>query len=155
MNRALLSSERMDWATPREVFEPLDAQYGFETDVCATAENAKCVHFYSPDMDGLAQDWRGTCWMNPPYGREIGKWMKKAYESSQKGATVVCLVPSCTDTEWWHEYAMKGQITFMRGRVKFVGAKDSAPFPTAIVVFKPGSERQLRTGTIKREEKQP
>jgi len=75
--------------------------------------------------------------MNPPYGREIGIWMKKAYESSLLGAKVVCLVPARTDTRWWHEYAMKGEIEFIKGRLKFGDAKNSAPFPSAVVVFNP------------------
>lgn len=74
--------------------------------------------------------------MNPPYGRTIGQWMKKAYESSLDGATVVCLVPSRTDTKWWHDYAMKGDFTFIKGRLKFGGNKNPAPFPSAVVVFK-------------------
>ena len=80
--------------------------------------------------------WSGTCWMNPPYGREIIKWMKKAYQESLKGCTVVCLVPSRTDTIWWHDYAMKGEITFIKGRLKFGNQSNPAPFPSAVVVFK-------------------
>jgi phage N-6-adenine-methyltransferase len=130
------SSERMDWATPQEVFEPLNEEFGFTVDVCATQSNAKVSKYFDPDTDGLSRDWSGeVCWMNPPYGREISKWMRKAYEESRNGATVVCLVPARTDTAWWHEYAMKGEIRFMRGRVKFEGAQHSAPFPSAIVVF--------------------
>lgn len=75
--------------------------------------------------------------MNPPYGRGIGQWMQKAYESAQMGATVVCLVPARTDTAWWHDYAMRGEVTFIRGRLKFGNAKNSAPFPSALIVFKP------------------
>lgn len=74
--------------------------------------------------------------MNPPYGRTIKQWMQKAYESSLKGATVVCLVPARTDTAWWHDFAMKGEIEFIRGRLKFGGHKNSAPFPSAVVVFR-------------------
>ena len=85
---------------------------------------------------GYRTEWRGVCWMNPPYGRTIGNWMKKAYESSLEGATVVCLVPARTDTGWWHNYAMKGDIEFIKGRLKFGGSKNSAPFPSAVVVFK-------------------
>ena len=123
------------WATPQDFFDKYDSIYKFDTDVCATKENAKCANFYTEEQDGLSQDWKGHCWMNPPYGREIGKWMKKAYESSLQGATVVCLVPSRTDTKWWHEYAIRGQITFIKGRLKFGGQKNSAPFPSAVVVF--------------------
>lgn len=136
MNMAVhFSSETDLWATPLDFFEALDEEFGFETDVCALPENAKCRQFYTPEQDGLAQEWRGTCWMNPPYGREIGQWMKKAYESSQQGATVVCLVPARTDTAWWHDYAKKGSVRFVRGRLKFGGHKNSAPFPSAVVVF--------------------
>ena len=123
------------WATPPELFDKLDAEFHFVLDVCALPENAKCARFYSPTDDGLAQEWRGACWMNPPYGREIAKWMRKAYEESLKGATVVCLVPSRTDTAWWHDYAMRGQVRFLRGRISFVGAAGPAPFPSAIVVL--------------------
>lgn len=84
----------------------------------------------------MKQEWNGICWMNPPYGKEIGNFMRKAYESMLEGATVVCLVPARTDTAWWHEYAMKGEITFIRGRLKFGGQRNSAPFPSAVVVFK-------------------
>jgi phage N-6-adenine-methyltransferase len=124
------------WATPQDLFDRLHAQYRFETDVCATPENAKCPKFFTKAQDGLAQQWDGVCWMNPPYGREIGAWMAKAYRASQAGTTVVCLVPARTDTAWWHDYAVKGDIEFLRGRLKFGGHKNSAPFPSAIVVFR-------------------
>ena len=125
------------WATPQEFFDKYNKQYEFQTDVCAIEENAKCNVWYSPEVDGLSQDWHGVCWMNPPYGRGIIKWVRKAYESSLQGATVVCLLPARTDTAWWHDYCMKGQIEFIRGRLKFGGSKNSAPFPSAIVIFKP------------------
>ena len=124
------------WYTPQDFFKKYDDVYKFETDVCATDDNAKCAKYYTEEMDGLSQEWRGVCWMNPPYGRTIVKWMKKAYESSLEGATVVCLVPARTDTGWWHDYAMKGDIEFIKGRLKFGGSKNSAPFPSAVVVFK-------------------
>ena len=131
----LMSSNSDRWETPQKLFDELNQKYNFETDVCALPENAKCKHYFTPKMDGLSQDWTGVCWMNPPYGREIGKWMKKALEASRNGATVVCLVPARTDTAWWHDYAMKGEIEFIRGRLKFGNSKNSAPFPSAIVVF--------------------
>lgn len=118
-------------------FEYYNNIFRFDLDVCASAENAKCEIFYTEEDDGLAQEWEGNCWMNPPYGREIIHWMRKAYESSLRGATVVCLVPARTDTKWWHEYAMKGEIEFIRGRLKFGDAKNSAPFPSAVVIFYP------------------
>lgn len=123
------------WATPWPLFNKLDAEFHFELDVCALPENAKCARYYSPADDGLARDWSGACWMNPPYGREIGKWVRKAYEESRRGATVVCLLPARTDTAWWHDYAMKGEVRFLRGRISFVGASGPAPFPSAVVVF--------------------
>ena len=123
------------WATPQDLFDKLHAQYDFELDVCATPENAKCRRFFTVADDGLAQIWSGRCWMNPPYGRMIGAWMAKAFRSASAGSLVVCLVPARTDTAWWHDYAMKGRIEFLRGRLKFGGHKNSAPFPSAIVVF--------------------
>lgn len=131
------SSETDLWATPQDFFDVYNARYGFELDVCATPENAKCARFFTKAEDGLAQEWSGTCWMNPPYGRTIGQWMRKAYESSLKGATVVCLVPARTDTRWWHEYAMRGDVEFIKGRLRFGEAKNSAPFPSAVVTFRP------------------
>jgi phage N-6-adenine-methyltransferase len=131
------SSATEMWATPQDFFDSLHGEFGFETDVCAIADNAKCHKFFTPEDDGLSQEWMGTCWMNPPYGRVIGHWMRKAYESSQQGATVVCLVPARTDTKWWHEYAVKGEIRFIKGRLKFGGHKTNAPFPSAVVIFKP------------------
>jgi phage N-6-adenine-methyltransferase len=129
------SSKTEIWETPQDFFNKYNDLYHFTLDVCATPENAKCPNFFTKEDDGLSKDWSGVCWMNPPYGREIGKWMKKAYESSLNGAVVVCLVPSRTDTMWWHEYAMKGEIEFIKGRLKFGGSKNSAPFPSAVVVF--------------------
>jgi len=126
------------WSTPQDFFDKQDAIYGFTLDVCATAANAKCARYFTEADNGLEQPWHGICWMNPPYGRTIGLWMHKAHESHLTGATVVCLVPSRTDTRWWHDYAMKGQIEFIRGRLKFGNAKNSAPFPSALVVFSKG-----------------
>jgi phage N-6-adenine-methyltransferase len=130
------SSKTDLWATPQDFFDRYNSIYNFTTDVCATEENAKCSHYYTRETDGLRQTWSGNCWMNPPYGREIKQWMQKAYESSLNGATVVCLVPARTDTAWWHDYAMQGQIEFIRGRLRFGGHNNSAPFPSAVVVFK-------------------
>lgn len=123
-------------ATPQAFFDKLNEEFHFELDVCATAENAKCAKFFTKDDDGLSQSWKGVVFMNPPYGREIIKWMQKAHWSSQCGATVVCLVPARTDTRWWHEYAIQHEIRFIRGRLKFGDAKNSAPFPSAVVVMR-------------------
>jgi phage N-6-adenine methyltransferase len=136
------SSKTDLWATPQVFFDELDNEFHFETDVCALPENAKCKRYFTPQQDGLSQEWDGVCWMNPPYGRDISKWMKKAYESSLHGATVVCLVPSRTDTKWFHDFAMKGEIRFVKGRLKFGGCKNSAPFPSAVVVFRGKKENE-------------
>lgn len=102
--------------------------------VCALPENAKCEKFFTPEMDGLKQEWTGVCWCNPPYGRQIGKWVEKACKSF---ATVVMLIPARTDTKWFHDYCLPyGKIEFLRGRLKFGGCENPAPFPSMIVVFK-------------------
>ena len=150
LNRALFSSEREDWETPDALFEQLNAEFGFETDVCATDANAKCSHYFSPDQDGLRQSWRGVCWMNPPYGTALPKWMAKAYTESVRGATVVCLVPARTDTRWWHDFAMRGEIRLIEGRLRFRGAQFSAPFPSAIIVFRPKRYLSWSVDTKKR-----
>jgi phage N-6-adenine-methyltransferase len=139
MSNVHFSSKTDLWATPQEFFDKYNALYGFNLDVCANQDNAKCSNFFSIEDNGLEQEWRGSCWMNPPYGREIIHWMRKAYESSLCGATVVCLVPARTDTKWWHEYAMKGDIKFIKGRLKFGNSKNSAPFPSAVIVFAPNA----------------
>lgn len=132
------SSKTDLWATPESLFQELAAEFGFTLDVCATAENAKCGAYFTKEQDGLRQQWTGVCWMNPPYGRDIGLWVRKAFESSQDGATVVCLIPARTDTAWWHEHVTKAtEVRFIRGRLRFGDAVASAPFPSAIVVFKP------------------
>jgi hypothetical protein len=109
------SSATDEWSTPQDTFNALDQEFGFTVDVCATAENAKCAKFYTKAEDGLAQPWSGVCWMNPPYGRTIGKWMAKARKAVEAGATVVALVPARTDTRWWHDHATKGEIRFLPG----------------------------------------
>lgn len=126
LNAGMMSSTTDEWATPQDFFDGLNKEFCFGLDVCATAENAKCDAYYTKKQNGLAQAWHkaaAVCWMNPPYGRQIGAWMKKAYEESQKGATVVCLVPARTDTAWWHDYAMRGSVRFVRGRLKFGGGQ--------------------------------
>ena len=131
------SSKTDLWETPQELFDKLNSEFCFDVDVCATDDNAKCANYFNTEQNGLAQSWHGTCWMNPPYGRTIARWMRKAYESAQGGATVVCLVPARTDTVWWHDFAAKGEVRFLRGRLKFGASKNSAPFPSAIIVFRP------------------
>ena len=142
------SSASDKWATPREVFDALNAEFHFTLDPCADDNNALCPSYFTKEEDGLSMEWRGSVFMNPPYGREIPLWMKKAWESAQAGATVVCLIPSRTDTRWWHDYAMKGEIRFIRGRLKFGGAKYGAPFPSAIVIFKARGVEDAQKGGL-------
>jgi site-specific DNA-methyltransferase (adenine-specific) len=134
------------WGTPQWLFDSLNKEFGFTLDPCTDGTNAKCERFFTEDDSGLAKDW-GThsVFMNPPYS-ECEAWMGKAYAASQRGATVVCLVPARTDTNWWHRYAMKGEIRFLRGRLKFGEATDPAPFPSAIVVFRPWEFRLVSVG---------
>lgn len=142
MNKELMfSSESEEWATPQDFFDNLNQEFHFTLDVCATSENAKVSNYYTKQDDSLSLEWTGVCWMNPPYGKTIKQWVKKAWESARKGSTVVCLLPARTDTTWWHDYCMKGEIRFIRGRLKFNGCKNAAPFPSAVVIFRPSSEK--------------
>ena len=124
MQDVLFSSKTDLWETPRELFEKLNEEFHFDLDVCALQTNAKCSKFYTPDQDGLKQPWNGVCWCNPPYGKNISRWLQKAYESD---ATVVCLVPSRTGTRRFHEWVLnKAEIRFIKGRLKFGVSKNSA-----------------------------
>ena len=146
MSPVHFSSATDEWATPQELFDQLHAEFGFTLDVCATADNAKCLLYFAREANGLAKDWRGhVCWMNPPYGGEIGAWVAKAATS---GALVVALLPARTDTRWWHDFIWDEkhhrprscvQVRLLKGRLKFGAAKAGAPFPSAVVVFSPGS----------------
>jgi phage N-6-adenine-methyltransferase len=127
------------WSTPPALFDALNAEFGFTLDVCALPSNAKCADYFTPTQDGLQQIWTGVCWCNPPYGAVIGRWVQKAYESAQSGALVVCLLPARVDTRWWHTYVLPcAEIRYLQGRLKFGGCKNSAPFPSAVVIFRPG-----------------
>ena len=127
VNRGLFTSLRGDWKTPRALYRALDAEFRFDYDPCPA----------KPNINGLDSDWGIVNFVNPPYGREIGKWIQKGYQENLKGKTVVFLLPSRTDTSWWHNYIMKAdEIRFIRGRLRFDDQKNSAPFPSAIVVFK-------------------
>ena len=122
------------WETPQWLFDELDREFGFTVDVCADAQNSKCPVFYDREQDGLAQTWEGVCWCNPPYGREIAKWVEKAAGAN---CTVVMLIPARTDTAWFHDHIYgKAEIRFIRGRLRFSGAAVNAPFPSMIVVFR-------------------
>ena len=133
MNDVMFSSKTDLWETPQELFDELNREFRFQTDVCALTEYAKCEVFYTPEQDGLAQEWTGVCWCNPPYGRQIGKWVKKAAESD---ATVVMLLPARTDTKWFHDYILpNAEIRFIKGRLKFGNSVNSAPFPSMTCIF--------------------
>lgn len=146
------SSKTNEWATPQDFFDRLNSEFNFELDPCSDGNNAKCERYFTEEDDGLAQDWAGvasTVFMNPPYGRAIGDWIRKAYEESRKGATVVALIPSRTDTKYWHEYVMKAkEIRLVKGRLKFGDGRNSAPFPSAVVVFTPHTQDAPRLSAM-------
>ena len=120
------SSQRLDWKTPEATYKVLDDEFNFTTDPCPS----------NPTRDGLTMSWGPVNFVNPPYGRELPKWIKKGYEEWKKGKTIVFLIPSRTDTRWWHDYCMKAtEIRFIKGRLKFDNHKNSAPFPSAIIIF--------------------
>lgn len=133
INKGLFTSDTPEWSTPKELFDELNKEFHFTLDPCATKENAKCKKFFTKEDDGLSRNWKGyRVFMNPPYGREIGKWIKKI---SEEGG--VALLPARTDTKWFHDYILgKAEIRFLKGRLKFGGSKNSAPFPSIICVFK-------------------
>ncbi len=135
------SSQTPEWPTPKWLFDALDKEFGFTLDPCSTHTNAKCQKHYTREDNGLLKSWSDeVVFMNPPYGDAIASWMAKAHGAAMhEGATVVCLVPSRTDTAWWHRFSMKHEIRFLRGRLKFGDGKNSAPFPSAIIVMRPAS----------------
>lgn len=164
----MFSSKLDSWATPQEFFNKLNEAYHFDIDVCAAKDTAKCEKFFTKENSCLDKTWGegNVCFMNPPYGREIGKFIKKAYEQSLIGTKTICLLPSRTDTKWFHEFCVKGEIQFLKGRLIFgndaywewvweqeylpnskgelkknslfkkYGVKNSAPFPSMVVIFK-------------------
>lgn len=130
-----------EWETPHRFFETLDREFNFDVDTCAIPSNAKCSLYYTPEQDGLTQKWKGVCWCNPPYDRSIGLWIKKAYETSQHGNTVVCLIQGrSTDTIWWHNYVMRSsEIRFIKDRLYF-GLNNifsRANISSIVVIFRP------------------
>lgn len=146
MNPVHYSSATPEWETPQDLFDELDKEFGFDLDVCATDDNAKCIDYFTQKDDGLSQSWSvaNTRWLNPPYGRIIYKWIEKASKEAKQGTTV-SLIPARTDTRWWHDFIWDTEkqcprpgveIRFLKGRLKFGGAKNSAPFPSVIVIFR-------------------
>lgn len=140
MKKDVMFSGKTDqWETPKDFFDDLDALFHFTLDACALPENAKCEKYFTPEMDGLKQEWEGVVWCNPPYGREIGRWVEKGYLSAQNGCTVVMLLPARTDTKWFHNYCYMNRfatVRFVKGRLKFGGSKNGAPFPSMVVIFR-------------------
>ena len=136
----MFSSATDNWSTPQDFFDKLNDEFHFTLDVCADENNHKCEHYYTKEIDGLSRPWIGTVWCNPPYGRKIGEWVRRAHFSSHIGsATVVMLLPARTDTRWFHDYIYNKsntEIRFIKGRLKFGGCKNSAPFPSMVVIFR-------------------
>ena len=136
------SSKKDDWETPQDLFDKLQKKHGFTLDAAASDKNAKLPKYYTNEDDALNKEWKGRVFCNPPYGREIKRWVKKAYEESLQpyNECVVMLIPSRTDTTYWHEYIFgKAEIEFIKGRLKFEVngvAGQPAPFPSAIIVYK-------------------
>ena len=135
INEALFSSKTDEWETPQYLFDELDQEFHFDIDVCASIDNHKCDRFFSKEKDGLKMDWGRECiWCNPPYGKEIAKWVQKcAYHNG----LAVMLLPARTDTRWFHDYIYnKAEIRFIKGRLKFGNSRNSAPFPSMVVIFR-------------------
>ena len=136
MNSVMFSSKSDEWETPQALFDQLNSEFHFTLDAAALPINAKCPRFFTPTDDGLVQEWNGTVWCNPPYGKTVGRWVEKANKSSLDGTTVVMLLPARTDTRWFHDFVYgKATIRFLRGRLKFGGSKNSAPFPSMVAIF--------------------
>lgn len=136
---SLYSSRRDDWATPHWLFDALNAEFDFTLDPAATAENAKCAKYFTPESDGLIQSWAGErVFLNPPYGRGVAAWMRKA--ATEHVQIAVVLVHARTDTRWWHDWVMPfaSELRFVKGRVRFEGAPSSSPFPSVLVIYRPG-----------------
>lgn len=142
MNKDLMfSSKKMDWETPQVLFEQLNRKFKFDLDACASDENHKIDNYFTEKDDALVQKWGGNVFVNPPYGRSIGDFIKKAYEEHLRDPNrfIVMLVPSRTDTRYWQDYVIdKSTIKYIRGRLKFEVdgvATDAAPFPSALLVY--------------------
>jgi phage N-6-adenine-methyltransferase len=129
-------SKKQTYETPKELYQPLADEFQFTLDVAADRFNTKCFDFFDESLDGLKQPWHGVCWCNPPY-REQSKWVKKAWMEAKLGrATTVLLVPARTNTGWWHDYCMKGEVRFIRGRPRFAGCIHGLPQPLALIIFR-------------------
>lgn len=143
-NKVNKSLKSIEWGTPPEIFNPLNDEFNFTLDVCANENNSRVARFFTQHNNGLVQSWDNeVCWCNPPYGREVQKWCKKAYEQSKKGTTTVLLIPCKTNTKWWHKLVIPyAEVRFLSGRVKFVypngeQSTQALPWPLAFVIYKP------------------
>lgn len=159
MNPVVFSSASEEWTTPQAMYAALDAEFGFDLDAAATDANALCARWFTKDDDALARPWGGVVFLNPPYGHGIGRWVRKAHDEAQRGAVVVGLIPAKTETRWWHDYVMRAaEIRLVRGRMRFSGSTINAPFPSAVIVWRPGvheprfttMDRQLDPGQCRR-----
>jgi phage N-6-adenine-methyltransferase len=166
MNKALFSKASDEWQTPQDFYDALANEFHFDLDCAATEDNAKVFNFISRQADALTCSWRGyidyqrpVCWLNPPYS-QCREFIAKAAEEARKGCTVVCLVPSRTDTRWWHEHIWNAfshgcrpgvEVRFIKGRLRFVAGATSAPFPSAVVIFRPPDYviRTTRADTVR------
>ena len=135
LTEGMTTSNTAEWGTPQWLFDQLNAEFHFDLDPCCTHENAKCEKHFTKSENGLEQEWSGfTVYCNPPYGREIGKWVKKAHDSR---CLTVMLLPARTDTSWFHDYIYgTAEIRFLRGRLYFNDGNGRAPFPNMIVIFR-------------------
>lgn len=137
--KVMYSSKTDNWATPQDFYDKLDSEFHFTLDPCADKNNHKCKKYYTKEDDGLLQDWGGEIvFCNPPYGRQISKWVEKCFNESRKDKTiVVMLIPARTDTKYFHQYIYnKAEIRFVKGRLKFGDSKANAPFPSMVVIFR-------------------
>ena len=145
----MFSSKSSDWETPQDFYEKLNEEFGpFTLDPCASEETAKCENYFTMQNDGLFRSWaKQTVFMNPPYGRQISNWIRKAYQEAQNpGTKVVCLIPARTDTKYWHDYCMRAkEIHFVKGRLKFGDSTNCAPFPSAVIIFESDRETIIKT----------
>lgn len=142
ITEGMFTSRTDEWSTPQAFFDRLNWEFNFELDPCATPENAKCRRYYTKADDGLSQPWAPwRTFVNPPFGRTLGLWVEKACRESQRGAIVVALLPARTDTRWFHNWCWQASgIRLVKGRLKYGGAENSAPFPTMVVVWTPGPQ---------------
>lgn len=144
-------TSKNEWETPQWLFDILDEEFAFTVDVCALPENAKCQKYYTPEDNGLAQDWSGeTVWANPPYSPVsiMREWLLKAYDASLQGSVVVSLIPAKTDTNYFQNIAMQGEVRLIKGRLHFGNAKNTAQFGSAVVIFRPDGYKKIRSWDV-------